>query len=636
MKNINLHMGLRIMLLLILVVVTSSAVFSQTLINPDHSFIKYSGRIDTITSEYPTFSYSGVRIRAEFEGTSLKIKMNNLSDANYFFVIIDKSSAQKIKVSKGLSDYLVASALDDTLHSVEIIKVTEGSVGKCEFHGFLLDEGKTLVEMDADNGRSIEFIGNSITCGYGVEVLDKNLHFDPATENFYDTYACITARAFDADYKAVSKSGIGIYRNYDGPTTGNSDNMLNIYDQVFYNQDNPKWNFNVDHPDVITINLGTNDFSTSGADSARFINNYDDLISQIRVNNPITKIILLMGPMNNDKVLKSYLLSLVQMNKSEGDDNIHFFEMSSQWSNDFGMGADWHPSRRQNRENASQLINFIKTLTNWNANAIIKDIEIVEKDKVRLSFDTYLEEKQTNAEFKVSLNDGTEIPVLSVEVNPNNTRIVYLDLDSDLKIDDEIVISYLDTTLHTLNGEDVDCFYDQPALNLLKEPATQYQLSIDINGMGTVKGAGMYDENKVVFVEAIPDTGWVFENWTGEVAMTSPAINIVMNGDKTLTAHFGEETSSLGAIKSDEQILTNYPNPFKNNTTIKYYISRQSQVKLRILDLNGKEVSVLLDCPLGKGNYTSIWNGRDFSDGIYFYQLEVDSKVFTNRMTLSN
>lgn len=633
LKKISIHTVIKTWLLVILVLTAGANVFSQTVIKPDHSFIKYSGRVDTIVSEYPTFSYSGIRIRAKFEGTSLKLIMNNLSNVNYFFVVIDNSNAQKIQVTKGLSEYSVASELDDTLHCVEIVKLTECQVGKCEFHGFILDEGRTLAEI-VDNNRKIEFIGNSITCGYGVEVLDKDLHFDPATESFYDTYACITARALDADYKAVCRSGIGVYRNYDGPITGSSDNMLNIYDQVFYNQEMPKWNFNLDQPDVITINLGTNDFSTSGADSSLYVSNYDSLISQIRLNNPIAKIILLLGPMNNDKVLKSYLTFLAQKYKSEGDDNVHFLEMSSQWNHDFGMGADWHPSRRQHREDASQLIQFIETLTDWSANAIVKDVEIVETDKVRLSFNAYLKTKETNANFKVSLKDGTEISVLSNEIYTNNSKLVDLHLDYKLKIGDEIMVSYLDTTLRTMDGDGVECFYDQPALNLLKEPATQYQLSITINGSGTVKGAGAYDENKIVFVEATPDSGWVFANWTGEMTITSPAINVVMNGDKTLTANFEEATSALNIIKNEEQVISNYPNPFKYSTTIKYNIPKHSSVKLRVLDLNGKEVSVLVDCPLEKGSYTSIWNGSEFSEGVYFYQIEYDSRVLTNRMTL--
>lgn len=619
----------------ILLVLTFANSFSQTLIKSNASLIKYSGRIDTITSENPTFSYSGVRIRANFEGTSLKVKMNNLSEQNYFFVIIDKRYTQKLKVTKGLIDYTVASELDDTVHLVEIIKLTECQVGKCEFHGFILDEGKTLAEIHDDNGRIIEFIGNSITCGYGIEVLDKDLHFDPATENFYDTYACITARAFNADYKAICRSGIGIYRNYDGPTSGSTDNMLTIYDQIFYNQDIPKWNFQTDPADVVTINLGTNDFSTSGADSSLFVNNYDSLLSQIRFNYPLAKIILLLGPMNNDKVLKSYLTFLVQKHKNKGDENIHFLEMSNQWDSDYGIGADWHPSRRQSRENASELIHFINTITNWSADAIIKDIEIVDTAKIRLSFSKLLDVTYSSAEFKVLLTNGTELPILSIKIDPDNTKIVYLDLDYSLKIGDEINVSYLDTTLQNMEGNKVQYFYNQPAVNALKEPATQYQLSLNVNGSGTATGAGTYDENKVVLIEAIPDAGWLFTNWSGETTSTSASVNIIMNSDKSLTANFEETTGLLNSIKSDEQTLLNYPNPFKNTTTIKYHIPKQFNVKLRVLDVNGKELSVLVDSLLEEGNYMSIWDGSKFSDGVYFYQLEYNERVTTKKMTLS-
>lgn len=585
------------------------------------------------SSAYPTFSYSGVRIRAQFYGTSLRLKLNNLSEENYFFVIIDHRSIQKLKVSKGLQEYSLASDLDDTSHFVEIVKLTEGSVGQCEFHGFILDEGKDLSELPDDNGRRIEFIGNSITCGYGVETLNKDLHFDPATENFYDTYACITARAFDADYTAVSKSGIGIYRNYDGPASGNSDNMLTIYDQIFYNKNTPKWNFQTNIPDVVTINLGTNDFSTSGADSALFVHNYDSLISIIRLNYPIAKIVLLMGPMNNDKVLKSYLTFLVQKNKNEGDNNIYFFEMSSQWNFDFGMGSDWHPSRRQHRENASELIQFIETLSDWNANTTVKDIEIIDSDKVKLTFSDPLKTTDLDAEFNVVFVNGPEIPVLAYEIDANNSKNIYLDIDTSLKIGDEIKVSYLDTTIQNTEGNKVDCFYNQPALNTLKEPATQYELTIEVNGSGTVTGAGSYDENKIVLVEAIPDEGWLFANWSGETTSTSAAISLIMNSDKTLTAYFDKVTASSIVFKEDEQSLSNYPNPFRHKTTIKYEIPNKSKVKLSVLDLNGRLLSVLVDSLQEKGSYTSSWNACEFSNGVYFYQIEYGSTVITKKMT---
>lgn len=77
------------------------------------------------------------------------------------------------------------------------------------------------------------------------------------------TYAAITSRNFNARHMAVSRSGIGMYRNYNGPHAGNDDCMSNLYEHIFLYDNFPKNDFK-QKPDVICINLGTNDFSTTG------------------------------------------------------------------------------------------------------------------------------------------------------------------------------------------------------------------------------------------------------------------------------------------------------------------------------------------------------------------------------------
>ena len=60
----------------------------------------------------------------------------------------------------------------------------------------------------------LEFIGESITCGYGIDDEDENHHFQTATEDATRAYAYKTAMALDADYSLVSYSGHGIISGY--------------------------------------------------------------------------------------------------------------------------------------------------------------------------------------------------------------------------------------------------------------------------------------------------------------------------------------------------------------------------------------------------------------------------------------
>jgi predicted glutamine amidotransferase len=77
-----------------------------------------------------------------------------------------------------------------------------------------------------------------------------------------------------------------------------------------------------------------------------------------------------------------------------------------------------------------------------------------------------------------------------------------------------------------------------------------------------------------------------------------------------------------------------YPNPFNPVTTFKYYLPADSHVKLKVYNLLGQEVAVLVDDYQSKGFKTLSWNASGYASGIYFYRLTVDDHSLTRRMTL--
>ena len=78
---------------------------------------------------------------------------------------------------------------------------------------------------EKEKALSIEFIGDSITCAYGVEGSNSYEPFRTTTENFMKSYAYLTAQKLDADYSAVSYSGYGVLSGY---TSGdiNTDSLI--------------------------------------------------------------------------------------------------------------------------------------------------------------------------------------------------------------------------------------------------------------------------------------------------------------------------------------------------------------------------------------------------------------------------
>jgi lysophospholipase L1-like esterase len=156
--------------------------------------------------------------------------------------------------------YPLARNLEEGTHRVRISKRTEAQVGTASFLGFRVREGSAL-SLPAAPLRRLEFVGDSITCGYGNELSTDDpgsYSFTSANENALLAYGGIAARALEADYVAIAASGRGLVRNYGGASGLTAPEF---YDLTAPNASWPTWDSSRYTPDVIVVNLGTNDFS---------------------------------------------------------------------------------------------------------------------------------------------------------------------------------------------------------------------------------------------------------------------------------------------------------------------------------------------------------------------------------------
>jgi lysophospholipase L1-like esterase len=348
-----------------------------TVISPADKHILYTGRISFTNPERPAWNYPGVQIMAAFEGTSLRMMAKPMS--GYFMAQIDQSEPFKVAF-RGERDSVVtlAAALPDARHTVRLMYIIEGYEFFPEFWGFVLDKGRCLVEAPAIPSRKIEFIGNSITCGYGNEGTSKYQNFEYETENHYYSYASITARSLEAQHWVVARSGIGAYRNYNGPKTGNPESdMLAQYEYTGYawkpelRQEatflKEKWDFKRYQPDLVCINLGTNDLSTPNYDLELLKKNYQKLLKTVRQHNPNAKIVLLTGSMlYNDelKLQKQLLDNVMEEAHQAGDKEVYRFDLSPIDDEAF-YGNDWHPNIYQDEKMAGELTPYLRKLMNW-------------------------------------------------------------------------------------------------------------------------------------------------------------------------------------------------------------------------------------------------------------------------------
>jgi len=345
----------------------------SSFIPADNADIQYTGRINFKNRNAPIIYWPGTSIIANFEGTSIKVKLNDKNGENYFNVFIDNDTENPIIIAckKGLNIYDVASGLKKGIHKIEVFKRTETWEGPTIFYGFILDGGKSLKPPPQKSGLRIEFYGNSITSGMGNEDFVGNDNQNSAKKNNYLAYGAITARKLNAQYHCISKSGIGI--------------MISWFNQVmpeFYNrldpdaddeETNSQWNFKSWIPDIVVINLFQNDswlvempeheqfkkrFPEGTAPKPNEIEEaYISFVRTIRAKYPRAHIICALGNMDATKVGKAwpgYIRNAVdKIRVIDKDNRIYtcFFPFKN---------TPAHPTVRENEVMATQLTMFIK------------------------------------------------------------------------------------------------------------------------------------------------------------------------------------------------------------------------------------------------------------------------------------
>jgi hypothetical protein len=81
-------------------------------------------------------------------------------------------------------------------------------------------------------------------------------------------------------------------------------------------------------------------------------------------------------------------------------------------------------------------------------------------------------------------------------------------------------------------------------------------------------------------------------------------------------------------------LLQNYPNPFNARTTISFILPRTGEVRLDIFNILGEKVATLCRGVLAAGRHSIIWDGDEFSSGIYLARLETDKSVDKIKMVI--
>lgn len=351
----------------------SAQIAGINLISPSNPNMAYIGRVVKSNPEAYSWTYPGVQIRAVFSGTS--VSMRAKADCGYFMVEVDDCAPYKVKVptqntgQKDVANVVLAEGMTQGEHELRLTYLIEGLVKKPVFYGLVLDPGATLTRRPVLPARRMEFIGNSITCGFGIEDSIGAKKFSYAEQNHYLTYEAITARAFDAQCLVVARSGIGIYRNNNGKPSGDRDVLPAYYPYTQFRIGGEKWDFSRYQPDIVCVNLGTNDTTKPSYNVSRLTAAFKQFLVTLRGHYPKARIVLLTGTMISGKRLadvQQAQQAALEDAHARGDLEVYRLDFTPA-DGSLGYGTFKHPSRAQHRKMAAELIAFIESITDWRA-----------------------------------------------------------------------------------------------------------------------------------------------------------------------------------------------------------------------------------------------------------------------------
>lgn len=306
------------------------------------------------------WSASGFEFSFKGSGATATIASNAPGGSNtaYIKIFIDGVEQPDVALTKTSQTVTLAKGLDPNAeHTVKVVKRTNARSSFAALVSLSLTDGQKLAPPAAPT-RLIEFIGDSITVGYAT-VANGKTTWGTDTEDATKTYASRIAEAFYADYMVTAISGRGVVRN----TGGDTDKLLPaIYGYVDqYNNPGVEYDF-ARQPDVIVINLGTNDASgnNSSLTAAEFREGLKAFLKDVRAKNPNAEIIYTYGMLKTTYI--NDIQTIVKELQNEGDSHIRFVKLQTCSTAERAIG---HPTAEAYISRGVVLIEQIAAATGW-------------------------------------------------------------------------------------------------------------------------------------------------------------------------------------------------------------------------------------------------------------------------------
>lgn len=308
-------------------------------------------------------SAASVRFRASGDTVRLDLEIPG-NDHGYALITRNDKLSWKYRLSGGKKTSIaIPLTQDPEWNEIGVYKLTEAVHGGLLFHGA---SATALRQTSYAPEWTVEFIGNSMTCGYGVDQdqvpCGEGVQYDH--HNPYEGFAAKAARTMGAEYALSAVSGAGVYRNY-----GENDVLTlpeRYRDLYLESQEKGSWPPEGWNPDIVSICLGTNDIGAmrqgvrADFDRDAFVADYIEFVNTLRMIYPEAAFVLVDSPMlkGNDEQLLKESLELVRDHFS-GELIIGVLNFK-----DIGIsGCEGHPGIQDHDQMSRQLRSFlIRTL----------------------------------------------------------------------------------------------------------------------------------------------------------------------------------------------------------------------------------------------------------------------------------
>ena len=318
------------------------------------------------------FSFYGKRAEITLKGDSIATGDQNLTRIG---ISVNGTRVIDDQVDQPMKTYTVFESDTEQNVTIRVTKLSEAAMSTVGIQEIRV-EATGGINPTPDNLHKIEFIGDSITCGYGIDDEHELHSFSTATEDVTKSYAYQTAQNLQSDYSMVSYSGYGIITGYTDNDQKLTTHLLpDYYEKVGKSEgkfddtllpQSVRWDFNKFIPDLIVINLGTNDDTYTKDDISKqteYVEEYVEFLKLVRSHNAHTPILCTLGIMG-DRLFPFVEQAIKKYSLETSDNNITAMKFDVQLATD-GYAADYHPSQVSHNKAADKLTSHIKELLKW-------------------------------------------------------------------------------------------------------------------------------------------------------------------------------------------------------------------------------------------------------------------------------